>query len=296
MAHHLHSNAPTNPHRVSQGLHASILRLQTAGVYGDQTSQPANMTSTASTATPTRHPFERRVDEVKLSKTDINYVIMDYLIREGYPSAAQKFALEANIQPTIDLESIQERVEIRNAIYGGDIQSAIERINELNPQILDQDSSLHFALLRLQLVELIRTCTTTPNADITPALTFATTHLAPRAPTNPEFLEDLERTMALLIFPPDNLAPPLAALLDPSLRKDVAKRVNEAILSSQGERTKAKLFDLVKLRFWAEQKARDAKKDLPEHIDLGLDPDQNGREKREDSVMQSNGEAEPMIT
>lgn len=69
------------------------------------------------------------------SVRDINYVIMDYLIREGYPSAAQKFALEANIQPTIDLESIQERVEIRNAIYGGDIQSAIERINELNPQV-----------------------------------------------------------------------------------------------------------------------------------------------------------------
>lgn len=163
-------------------------------------------------------------------------------------------------------------------------------------KILDQDSSLHFALLRLQLVELIRTCTTTPNADIMPALTFATTHLAPRAPTNPEFLEDLERTMALLIFPPDNLAPPLAALLDPSLRKDVAKRVNEAILSSQGERPNAKVIGLVKLRTWAEQKAREAKKDLPEHIELGLDPDPTGHEKREDSVMQGNGEAEPMIT
>lgn len=45
MAHHLHSNAPTNPHRVSQGLHASILRLQTGGVYGDQASQAANMVS-----------------------------------------------------------------------------------------------------------------------------------------------------------------------------------------------------------------------------------------------------------
>lgn len=163
-------------------------------------------------------------------------------------------------------------------------------------KILDQDSSLHFALLRLQLVELIRTCTATPNGDITPALTFATTHLAPRAPTNPEFLEDLERTMALLIFPPDNLAPPLAALLDPNLRKDVAKRVNEAILSSQGERPNPKFVDLVRLRHWAEQKAREAKKDLPEHIELGLDPDQTGNEKREDSVMQGNGEAEPMIT
>ena len=66
---------------------------------------------------------------------DLNYVIMDYLIREGYPCAAQKFSVEANIQLSMDLESIQERVEIRNAVYGGDIQSAIEKINELNPQV-----------------------------------------------------------------------------------------------------------------------------------------------------------------
>ncbi len=67
--------------------------------------------------------------------SDLNSVIMDYLVSEGYPSAAQKFALEANIQPQVDVESIRERVEIRNAIYGGDIQSAIEKINELNPQV-----------------------------------------------------------------------------------------------------------------------------------------------------------------
>lgn len=162
-------------------------------------------------------------------------------------------------------------------------------------KVLDQDSALHFSLLRLQLVELIRTCTATPDADINPALTFATTHLAPRAPTNPEFLEDLERTMALLIFQPDNLAPPLAALLDPNLRKDVAKRVNEALLRSQTERTKAKLYDLVKLRAWAEQKAREAKKDLPERIDLGLDPSRNGDDKSQDSGVHSNGEGEAMV-
>ena len=67
--------------------------------------------------------------------SDINSVIMDYLISEGYPSAAQKFALEANIQPKVDVESIEGRVEIRNAIYGGDIQTAVEKINELNPQV-----------------------------------------------------------------------------------------------------------------------------------------------------------------
>lgn len=248
--------------------------------------------STASSATSRPHPFEGRVQDVKVNKALINSLVMDYLVSEGYPSAAQNFAQEANIQPRVDAESIQERVEIRNAIYGGDIQGAIEKINELNPQILDRDPSLHFSLLRLHLIELIRTSP----SDISPALTFATTHLAPRAPTNPAFLEDLELTMSLLIFPPENLAPPLAALLDPSLRKDVAKRVNEAILTSQGERTRSKLLELVRTRAWAEKKARDAKKDLPAHIGLGLDKGREGQEMREDSVMQGNGEAEGMVT
>jgi glucose-induced degradation protein 8 len=162
--------------------------------------------------------------------------------------------------------------------------------------VLDKDSALHFSLLRLQLVELIRSCISVPDADITPALNFATTCLAPRAPSNPEFLEDLERTMALLIFPPDDLAPPLAALLDPSLRKDVAKKVNEALLQSQGESTKAKIYDLVRLRAWSEQKAREAKKDLPERIDLGLDPSKDGHDNDQEGELHNNGESEAMVT
>ena len=69
------------------------------------------------------------------SKRDINYLVMDYLITNGYPAAAKKFAIEANIQPQADGDSIQERVDIRTAIHSGDIQSAIEKINELNPQV-----------------------------------------------------------------------------------------------------------------------------------------------------------------
>lgn len=70
-----------------------------------------------------------------LGRSDVKFMIMDYLINEGYPSAARKFALEANIPTTEDIESIQERVEIRNAIHRGEIQEAIERINELNHQV-----------------------------------------------------------------------------------------------------------------------------------------------------------------
>ncbi|PGH02955.1 hypothetical protein AJ79_07492 [Helicocarpus griseus UAMH5409] len=260
------------------------------------------MSPTPSTSTPTWHSFDKKVEEVKPSKTDINFLVMDYLVANGYPSAAQKFAVEANIQPKPDVESIQERVDIRNAIHSGNIQSAIEKLNELNPQILDSNPSLHFSLLRLQLVELIRSCTSTPNGDITPALDFATSHLAPRAPTNHQFLEDLERTLSLLILPPDNLAPSLAALLDPELRKSIANSVNEAILQSQGARREARLRNLVKLRSWAEQKAREAKKDLPARLEIGLEQDRNNNGQSDsqngsnDAIMQEQGEVDPMIS
>ena len=153
--------------------------------------------------------------------------------------------------------------------------------------MLDKDPSLHFALLRLQLVELIRTCNATPGADITPAITFATTHLAPRAPLNKEFMEELERTMALLVFPNDDLEPHLAALLQPALRRSVADRVNQAILRCQNQRRDATIRNLVRLRAWAENTARDSKKEIPTRLELGLDGE------RDDA--QENGH-EPMVT
>lgn len=60
---------------------------------------------------------------------------MDYLVNEGYPSAARKFAKEANIQPPVEEDSIEPRVEIKRAILSGDIESAIHQINDLNSQV-----------------------------------------------------------------------------------------------------------------------------------------------------------------
>ncbi|KAJ5138992.1 LisH dimerization motif subgroup [Penicillium bovifimosum] len=261
------------------------------------------MSRTPSTATPSWLLFERKLEEVKPSRTDINYLVMDYLLTNGYPAAAKKFAVEANIQVRTDFEPIQERVDIRTAIHSGDIQAAVEKINELNPQILDEDPSLHFALLRLQLVELIRTCMDTPGSDITPVLDFATAELAPRAPTKPQFLADLERTLALLIFPSDKLAPSLASLLDPALRKEIATQVNEAILQNQGARKEARLRSLVKTRAYAEQKAREAKRDIPDTLDIGLAGNAHENSNRNDdlatnirdTLMSNNSDLDPMI-
>ncbi|KAF2873312.1 CTLH/CRA C-terminal to lish motif domain-containing protein [Massariosphaeria phaeospora] len=253
----------------------------------------SSSTVSVSAATPTQHPFQRKVDEIKPSKADINFVVMDYLISEGYPKAAEKFAKEANLQLPAEEESIQARVEIRKAIHAGDIDTAINKINDLNPQILDTDAGLHFALLRLQLIELIRACTSAADSDIAPALNFASSQLAPRAATNAGFLKDLELTMSLLIFlPADNLQPQLAELLKPSLRREVASKVNEAIMTSMGTRGEARMRSLIRLRRWAERQARDTGKDLPPTLPLGLQDadegmhDANGNGEAADIMVQ----------
>jgi glucose-induced degradation protein 8 len=102
----------------------------------------------------------------------------------------------------------------------------------------------------------------------------------------------LEQTMSLLFFSPENLPPELRPLLETGLRRSVADDVNKAVLFYQSRRRDAAIRHLVKMRAWAEQQARDSKKDLPARIDLGLNRDEN--EIMEDRGYE-NGH-EPMIT
>lgn len=73
--------------------------------------------------------------EANRSHSDINALILDYLTMEGYPNAAAKFSKEAKLQPHQDISSIQARQEIQTCIYGGNIQSAIETLNDLDPEV-----------------------------------------------------------------------------------------------------------------------------------------------------------------
>lgn len=60
---------------------------------------------------------------------------MDYLVIEGYKSAAEEFSLESGVQPAVDFASIESRRNIREALNRGDVQEAITRVNDLNPEV-----------------------------------------------------------------------------------------------------------------------------------------------------------------
>jgi hypothetical protein len=74
--------------------------------------------------------------------SEINWVIMDYLVAEGYPGAAEKFAQETSLCKPADVESITARVDVRKAIHAGQIDQAISLINEIDAQVSTRCSPL----------------------------------------------------------------------------------------------------------------------------------------------------------
>ncbi|XP_006454688.1 lish motif-containing protein [Agaricus bisporus var. bisporus H97] len=201
--------------------------------------------------------WEKRLREVKVTKEDLNRLVMDYLVIEGYKSAAEEFSQEASLTPPVDFESIESRMDIREALQRGDVEDAITRVNDLNPEILDTNPALYFRLQQQKLIEYIR------HGRIVEALEFAQEELAPRGEENPEFLAELERTMALLAFDCTSNPPAaIADLLSSAQRLKTAGEVNAAILESLSQGKEVKLVGLLKLLCWGDALLED-KADFP---------------------------------
>jgi hypothetical protein len=177
---------------------------------------------------------------------ELNQLVMQYLLTEGYAEAAEEFARESNIEPTIELEDVRRRLAIRQAIQRGDIECAIDRINELDPELLDAQPDLYFKLQQQRLIEYLR------QGKLTEALTFAQEELAQRSEENPALLEELEQTMALFAFD-DKFVSPLGRLLEDAQRQRTAGQLNAAMLAAQSLPQNSKLSILLRTLFWAQQ-------------------------------------------
>ncbi|KAJ1504754.1 hypothetical protein HMI56_001473, partial [Coelomomyces lativittatus] len=205
--------------------------------------------STSSTATKketiSKAEWDAKLAAVQVSKTQLNKLILNYLVIEGYKDAAEQFCQEAELSIPVDLVSIDDRMQIRNAVQSGNIDEAIAKVNDLDPEILDTNPQLFFHLQQQKLIELIR------KGDINSALDFAQKELAPRGEENPEYLAELEHTLALLVF---QNASPASHLLDLEQRQKTAGELNAAILLSQSQEKDPKLPMLLKNLIWAQNK------------------------------------------
>jgi len=195
------------------------------------------------------------------SRADMNKLIMNYLVTEGFKEAAEKFKVESGLSPQVDLDTLDDRIKIRDAIQNGRIQEAISLVNSLHPELLDNNRYLYFHLQQQHLIELIR------EHNVEEALEFAQTHLAERGEENAEILSELERTLALLAFEdPENS--PFGELLHPSQRQKVASELNASILEMENRESTPQLSNLLKLLLWSQDELDHKKVKYPKMTDL----------------------------
>ncbi|XP_012449471.1 protein GID8 homolog isoform X1 [Gossypium raimondii] len=192
-----------------------------------------------------REEWEKRLNHIRIRKEDMNKLVMNFLVTEGYAEAVAKFRMETGTEPDMDVAMIMDRMAVKKAVQCGNVEDAIEKVNDLNPEILDTNPELFFHLQQQRLIELIR------NEKIEEALEFAQEELAPRGEENQSFLEELERTVSLLVFK-DVSNCPVRELLDISQRLKTANEVNAAILTSQSHEKDPKLHSLLKMLIWAQ--------------------------------------------
>lgn len=211
---------------------------------------------------PTKEEWLKMLNTKEFSSVSMNKLIMNYLVTEGFKEAAEKFQVESGVGPSVELNSLDDRIEIRDAIIEGKIQEAIALINRLHPELLDNDRYLYFHLQQLYLIELIR------KNKVEEALAFAQFNLSEAGEEDPSVLVELERTLALLAFE-DPINSPFGDLLQPAHRQKVVSEVNAAILKMENqEATLPKLSTLLKLILWSQDKLDKKNTKYPKMVDL----------------------------
>jgi hypothetical protein len=139
--------------------------------------------------------------------------------------------------------TIVQRKDIKRLILQGHITEAIRKISEYFPSILDCNNLLHFKLLRLNLIEMIRNHKQFHEENnrqfLNNILTFVRENLISKVSNSLKLLKELETTMSLLCFNFDpamkiddhtDLPLELRGLFDLSLRNQCYRLVNKAIL------------------------------------------------------------------
>lgn len=251
----------------------------------------------------------RLYDSVRQEAEDdtprVQRLVECYLSHNGYVESARAMALDISTRtnqavsyPPIDMEA-SHRQRIRALVTAGDMDSALEMLEQLFPEVLQQHETLYFHLRCRKFIEMMLTCaksqpgqrnndtdmdTVVNQADHGPgelnekdvvdvsmedvskplkrdkdnngttkdaqtlldeAIQYGQQLQALYAnQTDPTFRARLEDVFSLVAYA-DPVSSPVAHLLLPSLRAEIAEEINRAILVSSGKSARSQLEDIV---------------------------------------------------
>lgn len=178
----------------------------------------------------------------------MNALVMNYLTTQGHARAAEQFHAETGTPMALNPEGTRIRTVIRQSIEGGRPEEAIDKVVDLNPELLEDNPGLLFRLKKQEFIELVG------KGKTEDALEFAEKELAGRVEDDDFLLKELETAMALLLFD-DPSKSPLSHLLGEEYRKETADKVNSAILSSETDQGTSRLPRLIHLLAWYQDRS-----------------------------------------
>jgi glucose-induced degradation protein 8 len=193
---------------------------------------------------------EQSDSAASLTKTDINALIMDYFLLEGYQDVVLEFSNESffstsqSPEHTEALLTLDARNYIRSQISNGNILGSLEVIQREFPEILI-DPTLLFKLYQQHFVECL------VSGNLQNALEFASEKIAPLAIQSRGILQEMEQMMCLVLFAhptaqADEVPSKYQSRLSLEQRHTLAAEINSTILKSQGQRSEPRVVTALK--------------------------------------------------
>ncbi|MQM09490.1 hypothetical protein Taro_042360 [Colocasia esculenta] len=165
----------------------------------------------------------RQYEHIAVGDSDVCNIVLSYLMHSCFKETAETFIGCSGMKQPVDYPAdMDKRKSIFHFALEGNALKAIELTEQLAPNLLEQNKDLHFDLLSLHFVELIRA------QKCTEALEFAQRMLTPFGRLQ-KYVEKLEDFMALLAYEEPEKSP-MFHLLSLEHRQSVAENLNRAIL------------------------------------------------------------------
>lgn len=209
----------------------------------------------------TYQEWDQERNTIKTSKQELNKMILNHFILEANLEAVEEFEQESGQRVEYDKELLIKRSEIRKLLIKGNIDQAINMINDIDEEILLFNKKLNFELLKLKLIEMIKL------NKIKDALTFAKESVFPVAVSNEKNLEELKKLMLLLIYD-DIKQSPLKEVVSDNYVKSVISCVNIEILKSRLQNYHPSLVILLKLMKHSQEELKNCGITFPEITDI----------------------------
>ncbi|XP_042411970.1 glucose-induced degradation protein 8 homolog isoform X1 [Zingiber officinale] len=158
-----------------------------------------------------------------ISDSDVHSIILSYLMHNCFKETAETFLSCTGMSQPVDyFVDMDKRKKIIHYAVEGNALKAIELTEQLVPNLLEDNKDLHFDLLSLHFIDLVR------SKNSNEALEFAQTKLVPFGNTA-KYVEKLKEFVTLFAYEEPEKSP-IFHLLSPEYRENVADSLNRAIL------------------------------------------------------------------